>query len=78
MIKNQITIKKHRHLAIDTDEIIALDFNESLNDLKIFLRGGGNLSIEGKKAVKIWNHLSKDLNELIYDEPNDTFIEDFG
>ena len=76
MVGHQIIIKKHRHIAIDTSEIIALDFNESLNDMKIFLRGGSSLSIEGKKALKIWRLLSNNLPDLLQNETEEIPIED--
>ena len=78
MLGHQIIIKKNRHIAIDTNEIIALDFNESLNDIKVFLRGGGSLSIEGKKAVKIWKQLSNDLPNLFQNEIEDIPIEELS
>ena len=71
MIGNQIVIKKHRYIAIDTNEIIALDYNESLNDIKIYLRGGGTLSLEGKKAAKIWKQMTRELPDLIQDLPDE-------
>ena len=78
MVGHQIIIKKHRHIAIDTNEIIALDFNESLNDIKIFLRGGSSLSIEGKKAVKIWKQISNSLPDLFQNEIEEISIEDLA
>ena len=78
MVGHQIIIKKHRHIAIDTNEIIALDFNESLNDIKIFLRGGSSLSIEGKKAVKIWKQLSNNLPDLFQNEIEEISSEDLS
>jgi hypothetical protein len=78
MVLHQITVKKHRRVAIDMDEIIALDYNESLNDLKIYLRGGGHLSIEGKKAAKIWRRMSKDLPDLIQAEFEEFNSEDLS
>ena len=68
MMLQLISVKKHRLVALDPDEIIALDYNESLHDLKIYLRGGGSLSLEGKRATKIWKHLSENLSALIPDE----------
>ena len=78
MVGHQIIIKKHRHIAIDTNEIIALDFNESLNDIKIFLRGGSSLTIEGKKALKIWKQLSNTLPDLFQTETEEISIEDLA
>ena len=78
MVGHQIIIKKHRHIAIDTNEIIALDFNESLNDIKIFLRGGSSLTIEGKKALKIWKLLSNTLPDLFQTETEEISIEDLA
>ena len=72
----KVIIKNNRHIAIDTGEIIALDFNESLKDIKIHLRGGSFLEIEGKKAAKIWKQLAKDLPDLIHEDGENMDFED--
>ena len=63
-----ISVKKHHFVAVDTDEIIALDYNESLHDLKIYLRGGGAISLEGKRTPNIWKLLSENFPALTENE----------
>ena len=76
MSMQKFAIKNNRHLAVNTDEIIALDYNESMKEIRLVLRGGGILIIDGKKAAKIWNKLSSDLPNLLEEDANTLDVRD--
>jgi hypothetical protein len=67
----KLVIKNNRHLMLDINEIIALDFNESMREIKIYLKGGGTLVVEGKKAARIWKQLSHNLPDLLEEDPEE-------
>lgn len=77
MSLSHIVTKKHRQLAFDISEVIALDYHESLKDLTIYLRGGGKLSIKSKKAAQIYAQLTENLPSLVDtdDETDETISE---
>jgi hypothetical protein len=83
MSLQKFNIKNNRHVALEISEVIALDFNASMKEIRIHLRGGSVLSVEGKKAAKIWKQfaqnlpellspelLSEEFDELIHDDPS--------
>jgi hypothetical protein len=76
MFLQKLNIKNNRQIALDVNEIIALDFNESMKEIKLYLRGGGLLTIEGKKAAKIWKHFSENLPDLLQNETDETDFPD--
>ncbi|MEK7723595.1 MAG: hypothetical protein AAB336_04550 [Acidobacteriota bacterium] len=78
MALEKLVIKNNRHLAFDKDEVIALDFNESMREIKIYLRGGNSLTVEGKKAEKLWKQLSQNLPELLSQEDGEFISDDFS
>ncbi len=71
MALEKFVIKNNRHIAIETDQIIALDFNESLKEIVIYLTGGSAISVQGKKAAVLWKHFSQDLSELLHGETDE-------
>lgn len=78
MSLEKFSIKNNRFIAVDVSEIIGLDFNESMKEIRIHLRGGGVLQIEGKKAARIWKRFSRDLPELFQEDIGEVFIDDLS
>jgi hypothetical protein len=75
MSLQKFVIKHNRHIAIDVSEIIGLDFNESMKEIKIHLRGGGIITVEGKKAAKVWKQLSQDVPDLLQEDNEELSAE---
>ena len=78
MSLQKFNIKNNRHIALDVKEVIALDYNESMKEIKIHLRGGGILAIEGKKAAKIWKQFSQNMPDLLSEEFEELIHDDFS
>jgi hypothetical protein len=71
MSLEKFVVKNNRHIALETSQIIALDFNESLKEIVTHLAGGTTIAVQGKKAAVLWKHFSQDLPELLQIETDE-------